>query len=269
MSTRIPEPVVPAGLPDPAELARLATALFAALPGELAAPAGVHSASGLPSTPPAALPGLPATPPGVQAPYNLAPPGSPLASPAGLEPAVPGTPVPQGLIPGSNFAQVAPSPLPTLAHRAPALLPHATAGNGVPDSVVSLAPAYEPRFGSQALGVPDAHAAGVTQAARHPLAPDAGAGDRHGRPSPGGRGSDVDPLDALARLPFSFQPALPRVVAPAGVADAAPAAAAAVPAYYFVDAVRLPDGHLTPATPAPARSYAAAPLAGAAEPVPQ
>ncbi|OBY81928.1 hypothetical protein ACM14_28860, partial [Delftia sp. JD2] len=61
---------------DPEALARMANALFSAAPG---------SAPALPG-----LPGLPGLPAGVQAPVNVAPPGSPLASPAGLGPGVPG-----------------------------------------------------------------------------------------------------------------------------------------------------------------------------------
>jgi len=113
---------------DPVVLARLAREFFGALPGS--------------------------PPPGVQSPVNVAPPGSPLVSPAGLAPNVPGTSIAQGVLPGANFIAASPSPLPSLAHRSPALAPHAQAGNGVPDSVVSQLPAYEPRFGSGVTGVP-------------------------------------------------------------------------------------------------------------------
>jgi len=192
---------------DPEALARMANALFSAAPGS--APA---------------LPGLPA---GVQAPVNVAPPGSPLASPAGLGPGVPGTPIPQGLVPGSNLLPASPAPLASLAHRAPALLPHAQAGNGVPDHVVSALPAYEPRLGSQVLGVPQ----------------------RQG-----------DPLDALAALPFTApaapaapaspaSPAVPRIGVPTegpGIASTVPSAE---PRFYFVDPVVLPAGYTTPAHP--------------------
>ncbi|KEK18604.1 cysteine desulfurase, partial [Bacillus gaemokensis] len=136
---------------DPDVLTRLANAFFTALPGRPA---------------PADLPA--AVPPGVQAPVNVAPPGSPLVSPAGLGPGVPGTPIPQGLAPGVNLAPASPAPLPSLAHRAPALLPHAQAGNGLPDNVVTAVPAYEPRFGAGATGI----APGATT-----VRPDAGAGE--------------------------------------------------------------------------------------------
>lgn len=162
---------------DPRELARLANAFFTALPGQ---------AVGI--TPPAPVP------PGVQAPLNVAPAGSPLASPAGLGPNVPGTPVPPGYAPGANLVPASPAQLPSLAHRAPALLPHAQAGNGVPDNVVTAVPAYEPRFGSGATGV----------------------------------------------APWTER---------AAPAPAIPGSLAAAPSYYFVDAVVLPSGYVTPAHP--------------------
>ena len=111
---------------DPGLIAQMANALFSAGP------------SGLPS----------GFPQGVQAPVNIAPAGSPLVSPAGFGPGVPGTPIPQGQIPGSNLIPASPTPVLSLANRAPALLPHAQAPNGVPDTLLTQAPAYEPRFGS-------------------------------------------------------------------------------------------------------------------------
>ena len=118
-------------------LARMASALFSALPGEQLRTAGV------------------------QAPINMAPAGSPLASPSGLGPSVPGTPIPQGQVPGTNLIPASPTSHASLAHRAPALLPHATAGNGLPDKLVTELPAYEPRFGSGVLGVPEAAGIGA------------------------------------------------------------------------------------------------------------
>jgi cysteine desulfurase/selenocysteine lyase len=247
-------PAGPAGLPqaaeapfDPAVLARMATQLFAALPGQAA--------------------------PGVQAPANIAPPGSPLASPAGFGPSVPGTPIPQGQVPGANLVPASPTQLPSLANRAPALLPHAAAGNGVPDSVLSALPAYEPRFGGAVLGVPEAHAASPSQAAAHPAAagtspssPFYFLGDSYGQPSPGGRGTDSAPVhDELAGFPFAqpggddVQALLARQApghlgAPATPQTPAAASAAAPssePRYYFVDSVRLTSGYVTPAKPSP------------------
>ncbi|WP_298925845.1 family 2A encapsulin nanocompartment cargo protein cysteine desulfurase [uncultured Ramlibacter sp.] len=206
---------------DPALLARMASAMFAALPGGAT--------------------------PGVQAPVNIAPPGSPLASPAGFGPSVPGTPVPQGLVPGANLLPASPTPLASLAHRAPALLPHAQAGNGVPDTVLGALPAYEPRLGGAVLGVPEVQGAGLQQAATQPATDDAAfyfLNQGHGQPVPA-----ADPLEALARAPFAL-PATP---------PASPVNAAAVPQttpsdqpkFYFVDAVVLPSGYVTPAKPAP------------------
>ncbi|MFC3216768.1 hypothetical protein [Comamonas sp. JC664] len=68
------------------------------------------------------------------------------------------------------FARIAHTVL-SLAHRAPALLPHAAAGNGVPDSVLATLPAYEPRLGGLVQGVPHAAApqASASQAVAAPV----------------------------------------------------------------------------------------------------
>ncbi|XAH25770.1 family 2A encapsulin nanocompartment cargo protein cysteine desulfurase [Xylophilus sp. GW821-FHT01B05] len=230
-SSPVSVPQAPEAPFDPAVLARMATALFAALPGESPSPVGL------------------------QAPVNIAPPGSPLTSPAGFGPGVPGTPIPQGQVPGTNLLPASPTPVLSLANRAPALLPHATAANGLPDTVTSTVPAYEPRFGSAVLGVPEAQAAGASSAARHPASPFYFLGDNHGQPSPSGRSSS---LDTLARQPFAT-PEAPRVsAAPAGAA-VPQTAPSGEPKYYFVDAVVLPSGYVTPAKPAP---HGTVPLAG-------
>jgi cysteine desulfurase/selenocysteine lyase len=186
---------------DPALLARLATRMFAA-----------------------------SSVPGAQAPVNVAPPGSPLSSPAGLGPSVPGTPIPQGQIPGTNLIPASPTPVLSLANRAPSLAPHANAGNGVPDLVTSTVPAYEPRFGSGVLGVPEAASA----------SPYYFLSDRFGHP--GGAGV---PATAATVLPDAAAPAVPAPAIPAQPD------AAAQPQYYFVDSVRLPSGYVTPAKPHP------------------
>jgi cysteine desulfurase/selenocysteine lyase len=242
---------------DPAILASMATQLFAALPGTVAAPAGVHSASGGPSTPPASVPGFPAIPPGVQAPLHLAPAGSPLASPAGFGPGVPGTPIPQGQVPGTNLIPASPPQALSLGNRAPALAPHAVAGNGVPDILVSALPAYEPRLAGATIGVPEASGASLSQAAQNLLVNDVPfyfLGAQHGHPAPGGRDAGTLPasgsnLDSLAALPFD-QPAAPGLSAPAAPVHALEAAPAE-PKFYFVDSVVLPSGYVTPAKPAP------------------
>jgi len=222
-------PTTPGGAPfDPAILARMASAMFSA-------------------------------PPGAQFPANIAPPGSPLVSPAGFGPGVPGTPIPQGQVPGANVLPASPTQLPSLANRAPALLPHAVAGNGVPDSVLSVAPAFEPRSGGTVLGVP--------QQANAPVAPQAAVAspfyflnNSYGHPVAGaGDGFAIhDPFVGLA-APVA-RPALPSSPpsAPAG-RDAQ---------FYFVDAVRLPSGFVTPAKPHPhgaARGPDAVPPAGSGQ----
>jgi cysteine desulfurase/selenocysteine lyase len=198
----------PAGIPessgapfDPAVLARLATEMFAAKPF---------------SAPPFA-------PHGVQAPGNIAPAGSPLASPAGFGPSVPGTPIPQGQIPGTNLIPASPTQVLSLANRIPALAPSAQAGNGVPDKAFGAIPAYDPRSGGALLGVPE-----VPNAAPPSTdgAPYYFLGHAHGQP--GGELPD-------------------------------PAAPPPAPQYYFVDSVTLPSGYVTPAKTAP---HETVPLAG-------
>ncbi|WP_315130066.1 family 2A encapsulin nanocompartment cargo protein cysteine desulfurase [Achromobacter marplatensis] len=219
---------------DPRELARLANAFFTALPGQ---------AVGI--TPPAPVP------PGVQAPQNVAPPGSPLASPAGVGPGVPGTPIPQGHAPGANLVPASPAQLPSLAHRAPALLPHAQAGNGVPDNVVTAVPAYEPRFGSGATGVAPlagravpGQAATVREAASYYFLDAA-----HGQPAgdPAGQENVLGGTRVSDELAGLSLPGLD--AAGSGAAPARPTLPAAEPSYYFVDAVVLPSGYVTPAHP--------------------
>ncbi|XPH01901.1 family 2A encapsulin nanocompartment cargo protein cysteine desulfurase [Variovorax paradoxus] len=235
-------PSIPGEAPfDPAVLARMASAMFSA-------------------------------PPGAQFPANIAPPGSPLASPAGFGPSVPGTPIPQGQIPGANLLPASPTQLPSLANRAPALAPHAVAGNGVPDTVLSVAPAFEPRSGGAVQGVP--------QQVGAPVAPQAGASpfyflsDGYGHPSAGttpaisppgqvlpplplaGEGGSVQPL---AGVP-SPQPLTP-ALSPEGRGSQSRMQGSEKPQFYFVDAVRLPNGFVTPAKPDP-RGPDAVPLAG-------
>ncbi|MET0264383.1 MAG: family 2A encapsulin nanocompartment cargo protein cysteine desulfurase [Duganella sp.] len=232
----------PTGAPfDPAVLARLATELFAAPPSSPPAflqqflpQGGAQAAPHLPPTTPQQF-----AVPGVQAPGNIAPSGSPLSSPAGFGPGVPGTPIPQGQIPGTNLIPGSPTQVLSLANRAPALAPAAQAGNGVPDKAFSAIPAYEPRLGGAVLGVPEVpQVANIT-----PPSSDGGAyyflGNQHGHPGV------AAPVTAPA----------------AGVPGAAaPATPSAAPQYYFVDAVTLPSGYVTPAKGQP---HDTVPLAGA------
>jgi cysteine desulfurase/selenocysteine lyase len=161
----VPAPVLPAGLPaglpDPALLARLAGEFFSALPGAATAPdltAGSGAVGGVPSALPAAAPIL-------ASPGNPAPPGSPLAGPGGTGTGVPGLAPPQGHVPGANLLPGVSPHLLSLGNRAPALAPHAAAQNGLPENVVTIAPALEPRVGGAALGVPQAHAVAPAPAA--------------------------------------------------------------------------------------------------------
>jgi len=230
----------PAGAPfDPAVLARLANELFAASPfaaPSFAPPSLAPGASAQQlAPPPQAQQFAPSaarqfSAPGVQAPANLAPAGSPLASPAGLGPAVPGTPIPQGQVPGTNLIPASPTQVLTLANRAPALLPSAPAGNGVPDKALGALPAYEPRVGGAVLGVQPIPAVVNTAPPSNDGAAYYFLGQQHGQPGP-----------------TAFAPS-------------APGTPAATPQYYFVDAVTLPNGDLTPAKPPP---HGTAPLAGA------
>ena len=218
-----------------------------------------------------ALPGDQTRAAGVQAPVNIAPAGSPLVSPAGFGPGVPGTPIPQGQVPGTNLIPASPTPVLSLAHRAPALLPHAAAGNGVPDNLVTQLPAYEPRFGGAALGVPEASGATASEASRHPATGRASpfyfVSDSFGHPSAGGLPVASPIGDGFATPTFASKvptsgfgnstPAHPTTAppAPAGVISSEPK-------YYFVDSVVLPSGYVTPAKPAP---HATTPQAGSGQ----
>jgi cysteine desulfurase/selenocysteine lyase len=242
---------------DPALIAQMAKAMFGALPS------GVPAATSVP--------------PGVQTPVNIAPAGSPLASPAGLGPSVPGTPIPQGQLPGTNLIPASPTPVFSLANRAPSLQPHAQAGNGVPDTVFTQAPAYQPRFGSGVQGVPEGLGASASQVGTHPAtsgSPFYFLSDTYGHPSARGTTISDDLADAPIRQPLGLElapqpPALPDSPAvparPAG-APTTPVAPVTTPStepkYYFVDSVVLPSGYVTPAKPAP---YATQPLAGSGQ----
>ncbi|VWB50411.1 segregation protein B [Burkholderia aenigmatica] len=158
----LPHAPLPAGLPDPAALARLASEFFATPPGQATAPglsAGSGAVGGVPSALPAAAPILASV-------SNPVPGGSPLAGPGGAGTGVPGLALPQGKVPGANLAPSAPTHVLSLGNRAPALAPHAAAQNGLPDNVVSIAPALEPRVGGAALGVPQVSAPAPERAAK-------------------------------------------------------------------------------------------------------
>lgn len=227
-------PSIPGEAPfDPAILARMASAMFSEVPG-------------------------------AQFPANVAPPGSPLVSPAGFGPSVPGTPIPQGQIPGANLLPASPTQLPSLANRAPALLPHAVAGNGVPDTVLSVAPTFEPRSGGTVLGVPQVNAPVTPQAAASPFY---FVGNSYGLPSAGATPVVLPPLPlgegwSEGQRPYQSagQPLIP-TLSPEGRGSQTPGRDAQ---FYFVDAVRLPNGFVTPAKADP-RGPDAVPLAGSGQ----
>jgi len=246
-------PSIPGEAPfDPAILARMASAMFSALPG----------------TPPDSVPGVASgLVPGAQFPANVAPAGSPLASPAGFGPSVPGTPFPQGQVPGANLVPASPTQLPSLANRAPALVPHAVAGNAVPDSVLSVAPAFEPRSGGTVQGVP--------QQVNAPSAPQAGASPFYflsngfGHPSAGAASAVSAPAQVLPALPLAGEGRGEgqRTTQGAGAPltpTLSPEGRGSEPQFYFVNAVRLPSGFVTPAKPDP-RGPGAVPLAGSGQ----
>lgn len=249
LAPSLPSP--PAAPLDTGALAQLATALFRSLPGS-------------------ATPQPPSTAAfGAQPPTTWAPGGSPLASPAGFSPNVPGTPIPPGQIPGSNLVPSAPGTVLALGHRAEALRPHAVAGNGVPDQAFAALPAYEPHLGHATDGVPQATAA---DAATLRPATD-GAVPQAGSTAAPHAGLDALSQQAVAALgnsgPASGTPFVPGIPAGLLAAPATPSAAlpgshqAAAPQFYFVDAVQLPSGFVTPAKAHPHGEQASTPQAQA------
>lgn len=233
---------LPASPPPPLDtgaLARIASELFRSLPG---------------ATAPAF---------GAQPPVNLAPGGSPLAGPSGLSPNVPGTPIVQGQIPGANFTPSSPSYVLSLGNRVGVVIPHASAGNGVPDKAFTALPAYEPRLAGATDGAPQAPAAVAVPAfIDQPPSSTSGA-----VPIRTGEGLDALSHQALVALgtPQSGAAAFPDVPPRLGAApvtgtvpDATITAdAPAAPQFYFVDSVTLPSGFVTPAKPHPHGAHAA------------
>lgn len=122
----IPAAALPPGLPDPAQLARLANEFFSQRP-----------ATG-----------------GVPLPEKLHPAGLTLP-PGSFGPSTPAA-VPGGPPPGANLLPTSPQSAANLGASWPARRPHAPAGNGVPDTLFATAPAYDGRLGSPLLAVPQA-----------------------------------------------------------------------------------------------------------------
>lgn len=233
---------IPAAPPSPLDtgaLAQLASALFRSLPGA-AAPSPAF---------------------GAQPPTTWPPGGSPLASPAGLSPNVPGTPIPQGQIPGANFTPSSPGNVLALGNRAGVAIPHASAGNGVPDKAFTTLPAYEPRLAGATDGAPQAPAAAA--ATQGPVPHTAWPAGPSSTPSLSSAPDNHDSLDALSQqavaalsgqgLSAPTFPGVPAIPAGPGQPPSAASAtdASAAPRFYFVDAVTLPSGFVTPAKPHP------------------
>ncbi|PLZ03869.1 cysteine desulfurase [Burkholderia sp. WAC0059] len=195
----VPAGGVPPGLPDPAALARLANGFFAAFPGSTPAAAASAGSGGAASA-------LPAEAPLLSSASNPAPPGSPFAGPGGTGTGVPGAALPQGRAPGANLLPSAPTHVLSLGNRAPGLVPHATAQNGLPENAVTIAPALEPRAGGAALGVPEALGAGQP--------PDASAGHA----AAGASSAPASPYYFLADAERGWpgQGATPDLAVPAG-----------------------------------------------------
>jgi cysteine desulfurase / selenocysteine lyase len=177
----LPQADAPTGLPDVATLARLATEFFSALPGS-GTPAAASVGSGAGESLSAALP---VAAPVLGSASNPAPAGSPLAGPGGTGTGVPGLAIPQGKVPGANLLPSSPTHVLSLGNRVPALAPHAVAHDGVPDTVATIAPAMEPRFGGAALGVPESpHAARPAASSPYYFLRDAEAGPDARRETP-------------------------------------------------------------------------------------
>lgn len=164
--------LVPAGLPDPAELARLAGQFFAALPGSVPA-----------ATSPSALGGVPV-------PANPQPAGLSLP-PGSFGPSTPAAVPVVGAVPGSNLAPTSPQTPVNIVASAPSLVPHAQAPNGVPDHALEAAPGYDGRLGSHALSVPTAESFGLPGNAvlAHLLRDDLALTRTPAAPAGGGNGS--------------------------------------------------------------------------------
>ena len=216
-------PAPPTGLPDVSLLAELANEFFATLPGRAAA-------GGVPSPSNPQPPGL-SLPPGIQGPS--APAANPLAGP----------PAGANLVPSSPQAAAQP------ASAIPSLVPHAQAGNGVPDLALVAAPALDGRAGSQLQGVPQAHALPSPPSASPVQPPSVAAPapasyyfvDNPGRAVPqdlAGHGASRPPDDRVTAPSFGLpgEDALRALLADTRHAPAPPAAAAAMPSpYYFLE----------------------------------
>jgi cysteine desulfurase/selenocysteine lyase len=215
---------LPPGAPDESVLARLASELFAALPGQ--------------------------TPPSFEAPLAVAPAPTPQS---------PVAPVPADA-PSSTAAAavpVAPQHGLSLGASSPKLVPHATAQNHVPDVAADVYPVGSPHAGS-AQGVPEAYAASLPPVGGAPAFPAPGGasapsspyyflGEVSALPSAPQAATRVPDDDRVSAKSFGLPggDALRALLAePSREAQPAVPAAQPAPAYYFVDPQAAPaTGH--------------------------
>lgn len=165
---------------DVGELTRLAGAFLAALPGQ----APLTTSHG-----------------GVSAPANLLPGGTnpgPLAN----GPQLPGT-----IAPGANVVPTSPNSAANQVSSVPALVPHSTAPNGLPDNAAIVPPALDSRLGQISLAVPASHVASAPRSHEAPVSP-FGAQPPAGPSSPyyflGESSAYSAPLGAPSGSPFYF-----------------------------------------------------------------
>ncbi len=210
---------LPPGLPDPADLARLAGEFFAALPATLGQAPATGGRLAAPTHP---------QPSGLSLPPGAAGPSTPAA-------------VPGGMPPGANLVPTSPQSAGAITAAQPKVVPHALAANGVPDHVLQAAPGYDGRIGGQVLHVPEAAGAGLPSPTGVPggaLSPTSPAGfyflDPAATARPGATDLDRRAIAGLAPNPHAlptaahlpaFEPE-PYPTAPAGPGS---------PAFYFVD----------------------------------
>lgn len=216
-TAEVPSTPLAPGLPEPAQLARLAAEYFAALPAQ-----GAGTSRG--GVPFAANP----QPPGVSLPPGMLGPSTPSAVPGGAIP------------PAANLVPHSPLTAANVGASLPALVAHAQAPNGVPDNALVAAPGYDPRTGSHLLGVPQAPAA---QAPAFMDPANAGAvaqpssyyflAEPSARGLPGASDFALPAGEDLAALSF----ALPGITAPRIPAETRTPQSAPVPGptYYFVN----------------------------------
>jgi cysteine desulfurase/selenocysteine lyase len=210
-------PLAP-GLPETAQLARLAAEYFAALPAQ-----GAGAARG--GVPFAANP----QPPGLSVPPGMLGPSTPSAVPGGAIP------------PGANLVPHSPLTAANMGASVPALVAHAQAPNGVPDNLLVAAPGYDARAGSHLLGVPQAPAAPQSSLAipasggvARPAATYYFLADPSVENLPGGSDFALPAREELAALPFVLPgvTTAPRIPVEARTPLSAPVSG---PMFYFVD----------------------------------